>query len=465
MSILNWFRGKPISQPRKQPTFSPPLPEARGNEPDKPFEQMAVQDVVAWISKLSDNAPFKLISACMLRLYDIAFFDHEVEAADRSLSIKLISSLKESICKQFESDAERLAAFQKATEFTEGRIAYTGVNSLPWLIEEHHVSNADTIPFILRPEHSVRLARFLEMMEAKVLQGAKPHMVRELVLQRHGRAYPNTVLHLHGIACRGDPAAHAIFTGDEFSALIRAPHDYQAARRVLVELGLLSINSSALSVANPPEDNLLKFIVSQTAIDTLAEPPPKPIQKIPPPDEMNGLDVIVPIALCLYLGLSMIESLYGPEKRLVTMDGIERQFGNAADLGLIKVVGLMSNLENMNRTRESDETKKFSLDQMMIFAAWQEFGLWPDTEEKWNSCQPYFEYILLKTTHIRTDYLIRVRSYLRFFIHGQSPVGLPPSAAVSEIRQKISDIYVQYGSRAGVAEMVSLGEDWIGLTP
>ncbi|MGA9214350.1 MAG: hypothetical protein WBZ54_03540, partial [Methylocella sp.] len=446
---------------RREPSFAPAT-----NEHD--FDHMSVSEVIEWINQLPPKVPFATLSTGLRRLYDIAFFDHGIEEQDRTAAAQLVVVIKKSVEDLFANSPEQLAAFRKATEFTEGRIAKQGVNSLAWLVEEHNVQGEGLIPFIMRPEHGGGLTAFLELLGPEATMSAKSHMVRELTLQREGRAYPNTVLHLHGLVCGGDPAALAVFTEAEAAAFIRAPYDYQSTRQVLVELGMLPALSNALPLAPPPEDNLLKFIVSQTALDTLAETPPDVSEQVSPPVAgLESLDRIIPIALCIHLGLTMTESLYGPEKRLVAMDGIETQFLAAAEAGLLRLVGMMRNFEEFSMKKEEhrERNSTFSVDHMMIFAAWQEFNQWPEEEEQWQVLQPYLASLTKLLRHVRTDYLIRVRSYLRFFIHGQGPVGVPPSTAAAQIRKEFDRLYVEYGSRAGVAEAVTHGEDWIGSSP
>jgi hypothetical protein len=429
---------------------------------------MSIGDTLIWASAVPSNVPFRAIKDGLLRLYDIAFFDHGVEAQDREKAVRLIVGIKKAVEDGFASAPTELAAFKSAAEFTEHQIETKGVNSLAWLLEEQHIVATDTIPFVMKPEHGSKLKVFIGMLDAKMIQDAKPHMVRELILQRHGRAYPNTILHLHALVCHGDPAALAIFSGDEIGALIRAPYDYHSAREVLVGLGLLVAQSGALELLPPPKDDLLRFLVSQAAIDTNSEHPPEPIVRVNPPVSMEGLDGIVPIALCIHLGLTMIESLYGVDKRFVALDGIEAQFRGAAENGLMKLVGMMQNFEKVGVECLSEEVRAsrpaFSIDQMMVFAAWHEFDLWPNEEPEWISVQPYLEYLLNVLSFMRIDYLIRLRNYLRFFIHGSGTVGVPPSAVAAEVRNAISELYFRYGSRAGVAEAVAFGEDWIGVS-
>lgn len=467
MSLRDLFRRNHRKPNRIEPTLSSSSHTERHNL-TVDFNAMSINDIVGWVSALPPSITFQAIKGGLLRLYDIAFFDHGVEEQDREKAKRLITAIKQTVENGLASDPTALAAFKTATDFNEKRIAMQGVNSLAWLLDEQHIPGADTIPFIMKPEHGAKLECFLDLLEPKIVQDSKPHMVRELVVQRHGRAYHNTVLHLHGLLCRGDPAALAVFSIDEIEALIQTPHDYAAARRVLASLGLLVAESSALGLHPPPTDDLLRIIVRQTAIDTVSERPPEPIEQVNPPASMEGLDTVILIALCIHLGLTMIEALYGVDKGILVLDGIEDQFRAAEEHGLMKLVGLMRNFEKLGLERLTAEIKAsgptFSIDQMMVFAAWQEFNLWPTEETEWLAVQPYLAYLQEKISFIRIDYLIRLRSYLRYFIHRHDATWTSSSAVAAEIRNAISDLYVHYGSRDGIAEAAAFAEDWIGIS-
>jgi hypothetical protein len=461
--MFRWLRGKPKQTRRHEPELI--SAQIGQDQPDlyESTKQMPLPQVIERISTLLETGtvPLEVLSAYLRRLYHIAYFDHDTSEGDREKAAQLAFAFKNETERLLKDDTSKLAAFQNATQVTESQIAYIGTGSLAWLIDEHHIPGSDTIPFIMRPEYGSKLGPFLEMMDPATLQNARPHIVRELIMQRHWRSYPNTVLHLHGLACSGDPATLAIFSQDEINTLTQAPYDYTAARDVLVNLGLLVAQSSALPLSPPPEEKLLQFIVSQTAIDTLKESPPEPREPVQPPEDMDGLHKIVPVSLCLHLGLTMIEALYGPEKRLVAMGGIELQFKQAAETGLLRLVGLMKNLETLAIGDKNSRFAKISVDQTMILAAWQEFGLWPNSEEEHSKIMPYTEHLLRLIGHIRIRYLFNVRAYLRYFIHEQRGKSVPD--LTPEIQQELRALYAQYGSRVRAAEAAAFGEDWIGM--
>jgi hypothetical protein len=463
MALRDWFGRNRNRRVQTEPTVSPPM---RTDEPSLDFGQMSVDELLSWVSTLPTTCVFQSIKDGLRRLYDIAYFEHGVAERDRAIAAQLVVTFLKTFEDAYANAPAELAALKRATEFTERGIATHGVNSLAWLMEDYGIPGTETIPFIMNPEYGNRLASFMETTDTRALQNAKPHMVRQLILQRHVRAYPNTVIHLHGLVCSGDPAALAIFTRDEIKTITLTPFYYQPAREILVELELLAVQSNAPNLVLPPEDNLLKFIVSQAAMDTVAQGPPQALERIAPPADMQGLDLIVPIALCLHLGLTMIESIYGAEKRFVALDGIEQQFSGASASGLLKLVGMMKNFEKFAVDRVVEEAQRgvatFSIDQMMAFASWHEFNLWPNEEQEWEAIQPYLKYLMKILSHIRIDYLIRLRSYLRFFIHCNASQGVPQTEAVAEIRSTVNAVYVRYGSQPGIVGAAPHSEDWIG---
>lgn len=431
--------------------------------PEKPIAEMSLHEVMAAIHAQPAVAPFAVVRDAFRRFYAIAFFDHGVSDADRATATKLAAAFKENIESILSDKPDALKAFHKALDFERQSAAKAGVGSLVWFIDEHKISDRDIIPFIMKPENGHKLADYLSMSPPATVDGIRPHMLRELLMQRSATMYLNTVLHLHGLVSSGDPAAFALFKANEIEAFLRVPHGYAAARQTLVSLGLLSSESGALPLSPPPPDELLTFIVSQTAIDCLQESDPE--NKLNKPEfseEMVGLDTIIPIAVCIHLGLSMIDTLYGPEKRNVALGGVRSQFSKAYE-GLSDLVELQSSCENfgIEAVLHGDGNRKASLDYMMVFAAMEKFQL-QQSEEEFNRIQPYVQFLTRQLAHIRPAYLIKLRFYLRFFIHDKEGAGVAPSLPSEEVRRRIRELYVDYGARAGVLETASFGEDWIG---
>lgn len=457
LSLFDRFRKKDATPPHREPVLPPPVAA-----PAKPIAEMSLHEVIATIQAHPGTAPFAVVRDAFRRFYTIACFDHGVPDVDRATAMKLAAALKGDIESLLSSKPDALAAFCKAVDFEREAAAKAGVGSLVWLIDEHEIPGEDIIPFIMKPENGHKLAEYLSIIPPATIEGTRFHMVRELVMQRSATMYPNTVLHIHGLVSSGDPAAFALFKANEIEAFLRVPHGYAAARKTLVSLGLLALESGALPLSPPPPDELLTFIVSQTAIDCFRESDPEnKLNKPEFPEEMEGLDTIIPVAVCIHLGLSMIDTLYGPEKRNVALGGVRSQFSRAYE-GLSDLVDLQSSYENfgIETLLHEDGNREASLDYMMVFAAIEKFQL-QQSEEEFNRTQPYVQFLTRQLAHIRPAYLIKLRYNLRFFIHDKR-ASVAPSLQSEEVRRRIMELYAEYGARAGVIEAASFGEDWIG---
>jgi hypothetical protein len=157
LALREWFGWNGRRRVRIEPTIS------SAKKPDQPnldFDRMPIGDILSWIATLPDKVTFQAIKGGLLRLYDIAYFDHAVEERHRVDAAKLIEVLVKTSEDGYVNAPDELAALKRATEFTESNIIKFGINSLPWLMEEYSIPAADTIPFIMKPEYGARLAAF-----------------------------------------------------------------------------------------------------------------------------------------------------------------------------------------------------------------------------------------------------------------------------------------------------------------
>ena len=96
----------------------------------------------------------------------------------------------------------------------------------------------------MRPEHRHLVPDYFEAIGKEAVLRRRKNYVRHLILAGQYKT-DNAVLILHGLAAKGDKAAAALFTGEEYAALLAVPNNYNAGRGVLVALGLLPDISSA----------------------------------------------------------------------------------------------------------------------------------------------------------------------------------------------------------------------------
>lgn len=209
------------------------------------LQHMSMEQLVAHIDSLASTTPVSHATALTKRLYEIALYDNKIPAIHREIALKLLGTLKSSIETSLAGNPEATDAFRKANCFMEDNVRRFGVGSLVWLLDEHSIPAAEITSFVMRPEHGHLLADFLPSLTDDGVTSVKPELVRQLILSRRPPYPPNAVLILHGLVTKGDNAAKALFTPDEYSALLHVPENYQSGRLVLAQLGLLSIMSNA----------------------------------------------------------------------------------------------------------------------------------------------------------------------------------------------------------------------------
>jgi len=200
--------------------------------------------------------------AVMRRLYNIALYDNHVPQQDRDAALKLADALARDLETTFAANPQMLAELQKAIERTKDNASRWGCGSLVWMLNEHPMPAKQVVPFIMKPEHRRLVADYLETLSPDNRTNLRRFFAHQLVMQSD-YASRNAVLVLHGLAVKGDPAAIALFTPDEYAALLKVPYDYDAGRRVLVGLGLLSAGCGKLQRSIPPSKRMLAIILNE----------------------------------------------------------------------------------------------------------------------------------------------------------------------------------------------------------
>ncbi len=203
------------------------------------IEGMSFNELVALITPLAaKTSSFASSQAILRRLHQIALFDNHVPDEQRAASAKLAEVLAADMENSISNNPEGLAALKAAISQTHKLARQGGYGSLVWRLNEYPMSGAETIPYIMRPAHRNLVPDFLGIVGPEYVATVRRHMVRELILQASYNSR-NSVLILHGLATKGDKAAAALFTADEYRALLNVPGNYGAGRAVLVGLGIL----------------------------------------------------------------------------------------------------------------------------------------------------------------------------------------------------------------------------------
>jgi hypothetical protein len=210
------------------------------------LQVMSFPKLLTIVKALPLNAPAQDIVALVRRSYNIALYDHHVPNEHREAALALAEALTADLEKGLAADPKALAALKDANNYTIENARQHGYGSLAWMLQEHSISNVDTIPYVMKPNYRHLVPDFLEIMRPQDMAMAKQHLVRQLIEQSEYNSN-NSVLILHGLAAKGDAAMAAILTPDEYGALLNVSDNYAAGRDVLVSLGLLPAASGARS--------------------------------------------------------------------------------------------------------------------------------------------------------------------------------------------------------------------------
>jgi hypothetical protein len=249
--MAGFFRSLfPAGTERREPTPSQPVP---------PLEQMSVDEILAYAQAL-EGLSVKQTSALLQRLYDIAFFDHHVLPQHRDVAQRLAEALNTDWETAISDNPEALASLKRANNKVLENVRLGGIGSLFWKIEEEGISSADTLAYAMRPEHRHLVPDYFEVTGKEYVLQFRKEFVQFLILAGQYEA-SNAVLILHSLAAKGNKAVVALFTVEEYAALLTVPNDYDAGRRVLVALGLLLDTSNARPFKQKPE---IKAIVAFT---------------------------------------------------------------------------------------------------------------------------------------------------------------------------------------------------------
>jgi hypothetical protein len=185
---------------------------------------------------------FATFSALHRRMYWFAWFENAIELKERSEALEYLKVIGDLV--RAGLDEKGKAAWSDLEAHLAESVRQRGFGSLAWEIEEKRIK--DLHHFLLEPKNGPRLRSYLDCAYPdRIPNEVKTVLVRELLRTRAYGKIDNAVLELHGLATRKDPATVAIFSRDELRRFYYVPRDYDTARKVLVQLGLLDHQSSA----------------------------------------------------------------------------------------------------------------------------------------------------------------------------------------------------------------------------
>ncbi|WP_321820806.1 MULTISPECIES: hypothetical protein [unclassified Burkholderia] len=414
------------------------------------IENMSLEQIVAFTQEhlrtqgMSASLGIDLVQ----RLYTIALYDHHIDSTQREHAARMLAALKQDLESAHANDPNFLEAFHRANEMMEQDARFRGIGSLAWLIEEENVSNSETVPFIMRPEHGHLLGDFLSLLPPETISQTRLHLVRQLILSRRYSTCTNAVLTLHGLVAKGDSATLAVFTTAELLALLRVPDSYATGRDVLVQLGLLPVESNARPFVTSLDQSSLMFLMVRMCIDRDKEA--KVDARLTAlPEEHRTLVLLALAVLRIHLIRRTVQQVHGENAASAFLSIYSEEVGN--------VIGRFEEILAKLETLPPGTPIDFALlDQFLEMT-----GDSPKSEEEFERNREWIEMATAWLNYER----VCVQEYARYLLRLNPDVAPPEvrSGADAAIVKFVLETYLKEGSRAGLAEHIRPDlEDWIG---
>lgn len=429
---------------RNKTFIEPPQAQPRS------IDLMSPAELVEYMGTFNGSMPSTVFNAVHKRLYEIALYDHHLDEQTRTQAWHVIEVVNK-VAKEANADNPKyFQALQTASETMVSAARFIGVGSLGWLMKEHDVPAEELIPFVMKPEYGHLLTNFLVSLGVEPFAKVKAGLVKHLILSRRYGKCTNAVLSLHGLAAKGDKATLALFTEGELAVLVGVPDDYLAGRQLLVNLGLLPAESSALPFA--PVNGASRLIQLMGEIYKERNTAANLDSRI----EMAGEDrkKMMGNALAihrLHLIRRMVEQVHGADMAQALLEVLSE--GPARDI-TSEFDGILTKLENAPAGTPIDF---MLLDQFMVMA-----GINIVTEADFEREK---EWMAMGSDWLNAE-RVEVLDYTRFLLRWD-PDHMPPqakTAADESIAAFILETYLEQGSKAGLAEKtIPYLEDWIGI--
>jgi hypothetical protein len=208
------------------------------------LEGMSFPEVFTLLQSMLGNTPARArnLLPFIQRFYRIALYDNHVSQEHRETALQLAETLTADLEAALLDNPQAVSALKLANRHMIENARLTGYGSLAWRLREYAIPDADLIPYVIKPEHRHLVPDFFAAVPQQVAAKIKGPCVHELVLHSSYDSR-NAILILHGLCAKGDGAACALFTPDEYHALLGVPDNYDAGRGVLV--GLVSCRQQA----------------------------------------------------------------------------------------------------------------------------------------------------------------------------------------------------------------------------
>jgi hypothetical protein len=423
---------------------------------------MTFQQLVDYLSNADSRISAKVLVSMSRRLFDIAYFEHNVPLDTREQALRLFTAMQTDIRQALAENMEVLAAYDKARAYQEENIKYYGYGSLAWLIEDNEVPAEHIVSFVMQPKYSHLLQNLFHVLGPNRMQQIRPELVKELI-RIHAREYHpslNGVLILHGLVAKNDQAARAIFDSEELDALATAHLRYRAARTILSNLGILPLESTSLSFHPKPNDDYLEAFMLLSS--NLTESPSTvvhtesehwPIDRFGE-DEQAALKILL-TTFRLYLWRNLYSDAYGQEAAEKIQSSILKNIQPDSRRVIIQHFQIYQQADTLNTSKDS----KLSLDALVVHDSMVALQLYQD-DKKDAEREAYFQFAQYALNYERVEQSTRNRFLLRALIN---PIkSEDPEVYWKDVTGDLLRYYVE-GAESVESQARIYGEDWIGI--
>ena len=343
---------------------------------------------------------FGSAEAILRRLLQIALFDNHIPEEQRGEAKRLADALETDLEQSLANNADGLSALKTAITQMHFLAKQGGYGSLIWQLNEYPMPAAETVPFVMRSDHRHLVPDFLEALGPESVGHMKPHMVRQLILQANYNS-KNSVLILHGLVSKADKAAAAIFSSDEYWALLNVPRSYAEGREVLVGLEVLPAINDVVPFKPVSEiKNLLELLHDLLwKTHKRAEGDPR----------VTGLSEDKKHALLLTLDFLRVD---------LTRAALCQIYGEEAAYDIVTIFGDVDVAKELNRFKEvtqiiKDMAPGTPVEWALLDAVMSSGGVAAKSEEEFNNSADYFNLAVAWLNNERVEYLDCLRSMLR----------------------------------------------------
>lgn len=240
------------------------------------IEAASAQQILDAFGNVKDNIPSRVMSRVTQRLLTIVFEDERATERDREIASRLVCEVIKTTEAAFQQHPEGLKAYQQAYSAQIQNRRQFGIRSLAYKIA--HVPNDQVCAEFIKRENGALLADF----PRKLIESARIECIKELIRDRvpakssfeddvetwlfQKIKHANAVNTAGWLLLTGDPTAMYLFTSEESKVIARYLVDYEKARLLLVELGVISI-SLPLSFTPLPDPSMLSQFMLQSSVE------------------------------------------------------------------------------------------------------------------------------------------------------------------------------------------------------